>query len=72
MDQDIETLRFASKKTDEVIDREMHKNAYLNQLFEQKALKGPSEDKANENIKEKKEVAARNIIFERELEEKSR
>jgi hypothetical protein len=51
----------------------MHKNAYLNQLFEQKGLKAPSDDKLIENnTREKKEVAARNIVFERELEEKKR
>ena len=47
----------------------MHKNAYLNQLFEPKGEKptpAPTDEKMMENnIKEKKEVAARNMVFER-------
>jgi hypothetical protein len=52
------------------MDRELNKNAYLNQLFEQKGLRGPLvEDRSEPKdfIKEKKEVAARNIAFEREI-----
>lgn len=45
----------------------MSKNAYLNQLFE-KATK-TAEEKVD-TIKEKKEGAAKNIAFERQLEGK--
>jgi hypothetical protein len=55
-------LRFTSKKTDEILDREMGKNAYLNQMFEQKGLKLPVED-VKDTIREKKEAAAKNITF---------
>ena len=53
----------------------MNKNTYLNQLFEQKGLKIHAEEKTadiKDSIKEKKEVAAKNFVFERELEEKNK
>lgn len=71
LDQDIELLRLTSKKTDQLLDREINKNAYLNQLFEQKGIRTTPEE-TKETIKEKKEMAAKNITYERDLEEKNR
>jgi hypothetical protein len=39
IEKDIELLKYTSRKTEEILDRELSKNTYLNQLFEQKGIK---------------------------------
>jgi len=45
IEKDIELLKFTSRKTEEILERELSKNNYLNNFFEQKGLRPKAEEK---------------------------